>query len=110
MACYLLSEDYISLKGTSLELLNTMGTKGLEQLVYDYNLPSFRPLDMEIVRANYEEYMEALLQIFLEANYQNMIESYGRWHYPEQATWNQTMSPPTSSDYSVHGCGLYTAK
>ena len=41
-----------------------MGTKGLEQLVRDYNLPSFRPLDMEIVRENYEEHKEALLQIF----------------------------------------------
>ena len=99
MACYLLSEDYMSLKGTILELLNTMGTKSLEQLVHDYNLPSFRPLDMEIVRANYEEYKEALLQIFHEANYQSMIDSYGRWHYPEQATWNQTMSPPVRPDY-----------
>ena len=98
MACYLLSEDYMSLKGTILELLNTMGSKSLEQLVHDYNIPSFRPLDMEIVRANYDEYKEALLQIFHEANYKNMIDSYGRWHYPEQATWNQTMSPPVRPD------------
>ena len=41
MACYLLSEDYMSLKGTMLELLNNMGTKSLEQLAHDYNLPPF---------------------------------------------------------------------
>ena len=56
---------------------------------------------MEIVRTNYEEYKEALLQIFHEANYQQMIDSYGRWHYPAEATWNQTTSPPVRPDYVV---------
>ena len=89
----------MSLKGTILELLNTMGFKSLEQLVHDYIIPPFRPLDMEVVRANYDEYKEALLQIFIEASYHGMIESYGRWHYPEQATWNQTMTPRVRPDF-----------
>ena len=89
----------MSLKGAILELLNTMGSKSLEQLARDYRIPAFRQLDMEVVRGNYNEYKEARVQIFIEANHHSMVESYGRWHYPAQAEWNQTMIPPVRPDY-----------
>ena len=89
----------MSLKGTILELLNTMGSESLEHLVRDYRIPAFRQLDMEVVRGNYDEYKEALLQIFIEASHHNMVESYGRWHYPAQAAWNQTVTPPVRPDF-----------
>ena len=91
----------MSLKGTILGLLNTMGSKGLEQLVRDYRIPAFRQLDMEVVRGNYSAHKEALLQVFIEASHHSMVESYGRWHYPAQAEWNQTMTPPVRPDYVV---------
>ena len=99
IACYLLSEDYMALKGTILEVFNTMGSKSIEQLRRDYLVPAFRQLDIEVTRNSYAEYKEALLQIFLEASHYQLVESYGRWHYPAQAEWKQTMTPPVNPDY-----------
>ena len=99
IACYLLSEDYFALKGTILEAFNTMGSKTIEQLRQDYRVPRFRQLDIEVIRHNYAEYMEALLQIFAEASQHQLVESYGRWHYPQHAEWNQTRTPPVNPDY-----------
>ena len=99
MACYLLSEDYLSLKSRILEIIHTMGTRTREQLVQDDSLPLNRPLDMDTVKYNYEEYKEALLQIFTEANYRSMGDEYGRWHYPEEAEWRTTTFPPVRPDY-----------
>ena len=48
---------------------------------------------------SYDEYKEALPQIFIEGKYHGMIESYGRCRYPEQATWSQTMAPPVRPDF-----------
>ena len=55
-----------------------MGTKTREQLVQDYSHPLGRPLDMDTVKYNYEEYKEALLQIFTDASYHIMGDEYGR--------------------------------
>ena len=98
IACYLLSEDYFIPKGTILGGFNTMGSKTIEQLRQDYNIPRFRQLDIEVILYNYSEYMEALLQIFSEGHQQGLVESYGRWHYP-LAEWNQTRTAPVNPDY-----------
>ena len=89
----------MALKGTILEAFNTMGSKSIEQLRRDYRAPAFRQLDIEVIRHNYAEHMEALLQIFAEASHYQLVEGYGRWHYPEHAEWNQTMTPPVNPDY-----------
>ena len=34
----------------------------------DYLIPAFRQLDIDVVRGNYLEYTEALLQMFMEGN------------------------------------------
>ena len=99
IACYLLSEDYFALKGTILGVFNTMGSKTIEQLRHDYDIPHFRQLDIEVIRHNYAEYMEALLQVCAEASQHGLVESYGRWHYPQHAEWNQTRTPPVNPDY-----------
>ena len=57
-----------------------MGTRTREQLIQGYSLPLDRPLDTDTVKYNYDEYKEALLQIFTEANYRSMGDGYGRWH------------------------------
>ena len=77
------------------------GSKSTEQLRQDYHVPRFRQLDIEVIRHNYAEYMEALLQIFSEASHYQLVEAYGRWHYPAQAEWNQTMTPPVNPDYVI---------
>ena len=89
----------MALKGTILELFNTMGSKSIEQSRRDYRIPAFRQLDIDVVRGSYMEYKEALLQVFVEASHHKLVESYGRWHYPAQAEWNQTMTPPVNPDY-----------
>ena len=99
MACYLLSEDYLSLKSRILEIIHTMGTSTREQLVHHYSLPLNRPLDMDTAEYNYEEYKEALLQVFAEAHYRGMGDEYGRWHYPQEAEWRTTTFPPVRPDY-----------
>ena len=76
-----------------------MGSKSIEQLRRDYRVPAFRQLDIEVIRHNYAEYMEALLQIFAEASHYQLVEGYGRWHYPQPAEWNQTRTPPVNPDY-----------
>ena len=82
-----------------LEIIHTMGTRTREQLVQDYSLPLNRPLDMDTVKYDYEEYKGALLQIFTEAHYHSMGYEYGRWHYPSQAEWRQPTLPPARPDY-----------
>ena len=75
-----------------------MGYKTREQLRQDYHIPFIRQLENEVIRHNYAEYMEALLQIFAEASQQGLVESYGRWHYPP-AEWSQTRNPLVNPDY-----------
>jgi hypothetical protein len=98
IACYLLSEDYFALKGTILEAFTSLKYKTREQLRQDYRIPFMRQLDNEVLRHNYEEYMEALLQVFAEAGHRGLVQNYGTWHYPP-AEWNQTRNPAINPDY-----------
>ena len=75
-----------------------MGSKTIEQIRQDYNIPHFRQLDIEVIRHSYAEYMEALLQVFAEAGHRGLVQNYGTWHYPP-AEWNQTRTPPVNPDY-----------